>query len=913
MDTSFEHPLWETQVSLEKGMTQEGARRVQDAVAKTVNRHQQTRLKPYQDLLQEWLPKVAVHAQNWVTSQKRRVGGAKAIALDPLAECDPHVAALVALRCVLDGMATKGGRTVTALCVRIGEAVEHEQMIRAWEDGAPELYHDRKNRLQRQHADASHTRRVNIHEFNRLLSEGKFGFGWHPWTPIEHLSVGTVLLNCLVMGTGWFETKRDTDLDAERAAVTLEFKPGLTDWVAKQLATLEATSPALKPTVIPPKRWTGMANGGYWTPYVHHRDLIRFKAIQVDQRFNAAQEYNALEMPRVYQALHFLQDTPWRINKRIHAVVREALQRHKTWAGLPDYRGKEVPKMGAPLPDRDKSTQEELKQAAEASDGPIPALMDPEQRKAWRQSEEGRAWRRAATKAKADNAKLTTQNSRVERILKIAEEYKGFDRFYFPHYLDWRGRMYPIPQFLQPQGDDLAKGLLEFAEGKRVHPDTNSGDHWLGMNIASAVGHDKVSFEDRMHWVLDNEHVWRRIERDPIDTADLWTTYDKPWQALAAIFDWVGYLDASKAGKPYQSHAVVSVDGTCNGLQHLSAMTGDEVVGGQVNLIPGDKPQDIYQFVADALLPELERIGKTRASKCHCDPEKPGAPCPACKREAARYWLGFVDKATGKLPRKLAKRPVMILAYSATKDAFYRYTREWLDETDPPPTATGDVEVDRTANQTRTKRVGLIVSLLWQTIQEQLPREMAAMKWLQDCAKVASTGNQPIYWITPDGFVVRHFYGKLALLRVETKLDGQRFQLRLHEPTKDLDSSKQRLGISPNFVHSLDAAAARGCIIRAEEEGHVTAFASVHDSFGTHAADMERLYGYLRLAFVDVHARGCMRLFRLACLNTMVAEMVARDIGPLEANQIADEKLPPLPESGGLDLMEVLRSDYFFA
>ncbi|MGH7867763.1 MAG: DNA-directed RNA polymerase, partial [Candidatus Dormibacteraceae bacterium] len=377
--------------------------------------------------------------------------------------------------------------------------------------------------------------------------------------------------------------------------------------------------------------------------------------------------------------------------------------------------------------------------------------------------------------------------------------------------------------------------------------------------------------------------------------SDEWAGCDKPWQALAAIMDWVSYMDTSKAGKPYQSHAVVAVDGTCNGLQHLSAMTGDDVVGSHVNLAPGDKPQDIYQFVGERLFPKLQRLSKARTKE----------------GKLAKYWVGLA--VDGKLPRKLLKLPVMILAYSATKTAFKKYTRETLDGKglevglDPKPPRTGDAKADLQAWIIRTQRINLFVRLIWDTIQENLPRQMKAMQWLQDCAKLASEGNQPIYWMTPDGFVVRHFYGKLSPKWVRTNLDGQVHRLKLWEPTKELDGAKQRLGISPNFVHSLDAAAARGCIIRAEEEGHVTAFASVHDSFGTHAADMERLYDYLRLAFVDVHAVGALQRFRLACLVVMRDEMMARlHVDYLAASEMADEKLPSVPDMGDLRLEEVL-------
>ena len=50
-----------------------------------------------------------------------------------------------------------------------------------------------------------------------------------------------------------------------------------------------------------------------------------------------------------------------------------------------------------------------------------------------------------------------------------------------------------------------------------------------------------------------------------------------------------------------------ALDGTCNGLQHYSAMLRDPVGGAAVNLRPSDTPADIYQTVADWVTDALQR------------------------------------------------------------------------------------------------------------------------------------------------------------------------------------------------------------------------------------------------------------------------------------------------------------------
>lgn len=49
--------------------------------------------------------------------------------------------------------------------------------------------------------------------------------------------------------------------------------------------------------------------------------------------------------------------------------------------------------------------------------------------------------------------------------LSIAMSFKNVDQIYFPHNMDFRGRVYPIPPHLNHMGADVNRGLLEFAEG----------------------------------------------------------------------------------------------------------------------------------------------------------------------------------------------------------------------------------------------------------------------------------------------------------------------------------------------------------------------------------------------------------------------------------------------------------------
>lgn len=58
------------------------------------------------------------------------------------------------------------------------------------------------------------------------------------------------------------------------------------------------------------------------------------------------------------------------------------------------------------------------------------------------------------------------------------------------------------------------------------------------------------------------------------------------------------------------SHQPVHQDGTCNGLQHYAALGGDVEGAKHVNLVPNDKPSDIYTRVSKIVQQTVDEDAK---------------------------------------------------------------------------------------------------------------------------------------------------------------------------------------------------------------------------------------------------------------------------------------------------------------
>lgn len=897
--------MWDQQVELEYGMLRAGARKVQDAVVKAKARGQMTRLDPVRGLIVDWLPKIADTLKSWV-ADTRKARGARPLAFYLLEEMDPYVASLIALRAVLDGLAIKRPKVVR-LAMSIGRTVEHEQRVRQWERLEPDLYNHYRNEQDRNHATDTHRRRVNINRFNALLKMGDTKLHWKAWTPEQHFRVGVELLNVILRATGWFQMVPDPEHEFRAGShfnntpqFILQPAEGLLQWLGKALDHKEVTTPQFTPTIMPPKRWDGTRIGGYWTPYVQAPRLIRFKASQESQKERAADEYEALDMPDVYDAIHVLQETRWKINKPVLEVAVKAWPMSRFaegvppklqgFAKLPEVEERELP---ARTPRMEEHRERLREWKASGRQGPRP-VPDEETDK------DILAWKRKASPIHRANAKRVSKMRSTTNTIQLAQQYADYPALYFPHMLDFRGRIYPIAAFLQPQGNDLARGLLTFADGLPI-TEENGGAGWLAIQLANVWGNDKVGYDERIAWVFEHEEQWRRIAADPFEDTS-WSKADKPFQSLAAIYEWVGFLDE---GYGYYSHLPIMVDGTCNGIQHLAAIARDPVAAKYVNLLPSEKPQDIYKVVAVG-----DRDDETtwdRALQHRLEEAERGIGNPSL---LATYWLDLCQR---DIPRTLSKRPVMVLPYGGKMDAFFKYIREWLDEADPAPEASGDKEADEEAKKLRNDRVVFMAQHMMEACKGFLGSALKVMEWLQECAKAVAIANQPIYWTTPAGFTVRHFYGLDKAVRHECMLDGHFVKLTRSEKTAQLSVKEQTQGIAPNFVHSLDAAALKLCLGKCKEAG-IEDFASVHDAYGTHAANMGALTQFLREAFVEVHEHDVLGEFRAACVRVLVdALVVTEGLDPLEASEKAEGMLPPPLERGTLDIREVLHSDYFFA
>jgi DNA-directed RNA polymerase len=140
---------------------------------------------------------------------------------------------------------------------------------------------------------------------------------------------------------------------------------------------------------------------------------------------------------------------------------------------------------------------------------------------------------------------------------------------------------------------------------------TFSGIDYIRIDVANQFGLDRLSWDDRLHWVNNNRPDLPRLSAQ----AEVPIAYDKAVRALIC------------AETDVPTNHIMGLDATASGIQIMAALSGCELSAKAVNLIDTGKREDVYDTVRQ---PMSERVGQD-------------------------------------IPRKKIKKPIMTFFYGSTR------------------------------------------------------------------------------------------------------------------------------------------------------------------------------------------------------------------------------------------------------
>lgn len=636
------------------------------------------------------------------------------------------------------------------------------------------------------------------------------------WSESDKMNIGMKLINiACVANPDLFDFQQK--MEKNKTLRTLELTESAWAIYEQSEDFAEVQRPFLLPTLVAPVDYSyvdGKVKGGY-----HHIDTPFFSrglhAHTAGDDTAASQSF--------LDSINTVQRTAWKINPYILMVVDMVFGTGSDMGGITQACSKTMPEYMdaetfAALSKLDKDAfQSELRTVQEQI-----------------ASERGR-------------------HSAFTRKLSIAHKMAPHAEFYFPHFADFRGRLYPLPQELTPQGDQIAKALLMFANGEKLGP---TGLKWLMIHAANTFGMDKETLANREKWAIDNLKMMAEVSSNPL-TNKGWTKADEPFTFLAAAKEITTAMELEDP-REFVSHIASAQDGTVNGMQILSLLGRDQVGATATNCTASPVRQDLYSEVAITVITML----KANSADCAISAE----------------WYDLLKDNAGKA-RKVVKRAIMTTPYGVTAKGIATQL-------------VNDKHCNGFKSGTREEAAFTMTETILAAMTSVNGKAVEIMSYFQEVAGILAENGENLTWYTPNGLKVTQSYQRTTEKRVLTVFGD----VRLEVEDKDLGLIAQRSinGSSPNIIHSFDAAMLQMTVTKLEEQGF-TDFAMIHDSYGMHSGNVEALHVALREVALEIFGGDV-----LSDLHTYL-------------QSTTELVLPTPPALGSYDVNEITQAVYFFS
>ncbi|KAI9848046.1 MAG: DNA-directed RNA polymerase [Sclerophora amabilis] len=728
------------------------------------------------------------------------------------------------------------GIKISSLIMTIGSSVQDEIITHSFQRKDTKQIWGHLSIAERRQKLAKLIRKRSLHRSLTKLFQGgntsdvdTLALGLRPWDNVTRAKVGATLLSALIETSKIPVTRENPETHEQITKLQPAFYHTYRHLQGKRIgfvgAHAQLTHQLMKepvhyglaknlPMIVEPRKWTSVNSGGYLSTPVK---VMRIKGDDMyqNQYIKAAAQKGDLE--QVFGGLDVLAKTAWKINSAILEVMLRVWNTGEELANIPP----EDPQLSYPVePDPSADPVERIR------------------------------WIKAVKEVENTRSGYHSQRCFQNFQLEIARAFRN-EKLYFPHSLDFRGRAYPVPPHLNHMGADNCRGLLMFAESRELGA---NGLNWLKVHLANLYGYDKASFHERARFTMDHLNDIYDSANKPLEGQRWWLKAEDPWQCLAACMELKNALD-SPDPVHYKSQLPIHQDGTCNGLQHYAALGGDILGAKQVNLEPGDRPVDVYTGVAEIVKAEISKD--------------------------AKKGLEVAKVLEGKITRKVVKQTVMTNVYGVTFAGASAQVRKQLMALMPE------------YENPQGLHFGLLSSYIAKKIFKALSTMFGGAReiqyWLGQCASritVAITPEQmqrleddyndvrpnslpkkllsdheksldehtrflsTLIWTTPLKMPVVQPYRGTKSRKVISTLQI----VRINDPraSDPVDKRRQLQAFPPNFIHSLDATHMLLSALQCDEMG--LTFAAVHDSFWTHAADVDKMNVVLRNAFVRIHA-----------------------------------------------------------
>ncbi|GES80410.1 DNA/RNA polymerase [Rhizophagus clarus] len=729
---------------------------------------------------------------------------------------------------------------------------------------------------------------------------------WNPEWPIAvRAKVGSILasmlLECATIPTTTINEEKNEKISMEAPAFyhsyiqhkgkrigVIKLNPQLIQYLSKE-SVGDSVHPRMLPMLVHPRPWLTYNSGGYLTSPTYamrSRDCPE----QLAYLQKASEEGH---LDRVFAGLDVLGSTCWTINKKIYKVVLEVWNKGEALGKIPPTE------LDLKMPDKPDNFETEMSLKI----------------KWFKECKE------IARRISNNHSERCTANYKVD----IAGAFLN-ENMYFPHSLDFRGRAYPIPPLFNHLGDDLCRGLLLFKDAKPLGKDGLIWLKIQIANLAGndkVSFEDRIKFtEDHLEDIkdsvknpLDGRGWWENAE-------DPWQCLAACFELQDALESsepekYLSRIPIHQDGTCNGLQHYAALGGDLEGAKQVDLYPSDK---------PSDIYTSVAARVNEMIAKDLESSGTEKQNDLEDIKQINLYPYPSDKpldvHSDVDMKINVRDLAPillGKISRKVVKQPVMTSVYGVTfigarlqiesrlkeindipqekirdsslyvtrlvfkclGEMFYgaRAIQDWLVECAKriSKSVPSEVVLDQNSSEHRDDENFMNYNLgtengnkknltnnnereLCENERDNYDNLISKKRPIVKIPPSKPGQNQmtTVVWTTPLDLPIVQPYRKLSKRAVKTNLQT----INIADPNhpSPVDSTKQRQAFPPNFIHSLDATHMLMTALACNEKN--LTFASVHDSFWTHACDVEIMNKIIRDQFIQLHEQPIMENLR---------------------------------------------------
>ena len=533
--SSSQRIAFSKQIQLESRAITDSVEKYNESIKNLVSIKKGASLSPGQRILLHWFGPISTAISDFqrkvaLKAKEEKESNSPALLLTKI---DSEKLAVIAMHEVLSFLLAKPtGAKYTKIAIEVGNAVQAEL-------NSEKLKNEKSKLFKKMKEDGS------LWNVRSVLKKSKAVFRENTWSMGLCAKIGGYLIEILLDHAYISKSILDKnfggaveDIDRKPAFIHFHQQDGkkkqgmlkLDEEVVEVIDMIHVMQNCVHarylPMLVPPRPWSTPKKGGYLTI---SSSIMRYKGSHLQ---NILLE-EANDLSKIYSPLNILGSTAWTINNQLYDVINEAWKSGGGIGELPTHSNIDIP---AP-PDFETFVTEKNK------------------------------WYFMQKKIKQLNWDRHGLRCETNYKLAVAHEFQNVP-FYFPHNVDFRGRAYPIPPYLNQMGNDLCRSLLFFHKGM---PLGKSGLNWLKIHLSNLCGNNKISFDDRLKFVNENLENVLDSANKPLTGNRWWLKAEEPWQCLATCFEIKKALDCNNI-EEYVCHLPVHQDGSCNGLQHYAAL-----------------------------------------------------------------------------------------------------------------------------------------------------------------------------------------------------------------------------------------------------------------------------------------------------------------------------------------------------